>query len=84
MGGDDDEAALDSAFAVLVDFGFARPLPDSLVVHAEFGGTPDFGSTRCACRLRGFWVGVREGIQAFCRSMLTSACSAGKHVHAGT
>jgi hypothetical protein len=36
-----------AAFVVLVDFGFARRMPANLVLHAGFGGTPDFASTRC-------------------------------------
>lgn len=40
-----------AAFVVLVDFGFARRMPANLVLHAGFGGTPDFASTRCLAGL---------------------------------
>lgn len=44
-------ATVAAAFVVLVDFGFARRMPANLVLHAGFGGTPDFASTRCLAGL---------------------------------
>lgn len=47
VGDAQDRVALTSAYVVLVDFGFAQSLPQSLQLQSEFGGTPDYASHRC-------------------------------------
>jgi len=69
------QTGLSSAYVVLVDFGFARALPTSLVLHAEFGGTPDYASTRCSALVWGLGQPPsRSSLTMYSRSAST-ACT---------